>query len=165
MRNWMVAAGIGGLMVVAAALYAGDEKTAETPDNSTASVVVVRFGKSGHAESEALMKSVVTPLRDGFLEKDVLFLDVDLSSRGSRHQAKMLLNALDMASVWKKFGSKPGTAVIIDVMEGETALEADSKTSLDKAKKAVSSILDKQSGGDEEEMPEDDDSDSEESMD
>lgn len=163
MRTWFVAAGLGGVLIVAAALHAGDEKKTETPDDSTASVIVVRFHKSGHADSESLWKSVVAPLREAFLDKDVLFVDADVSSRESRHQAKLLLNSLDLGGLWKKYGSKPGTAVILDVSEGEAALVADSKTALDKAKKAVSSVLDKGSE-DEEEMPEDDDSD-DESMD
>jgi len=153
MRNWIVVAGFGGLMIVATALQAGDEK--ETPEDSTPSVVVVRFAKSGHTDSDSVGKSVAKPLRDAYAAKDVLFVDVDVSSRESRHQAKLLLNALDLGSVWTKHGKKPGTLVVFDVMEGDIALVADAKTDAAKAKKSVETILNRDR--EEEEVPEEED--------
>ena len=162
MRNWIVAAGLGGMMIVATALEAGDEKAKETPDDSTPTVVVVRIAKTGHADSEKVGKSVGQPLRDSYAAKDVLFLEVDVTSRESRHQAKLLLNSLELGTIWAKHGQKPGSIVVFDVMEGEIALVADAKTAADKAKKSVETILNRDR--EEEEAPEEE-GDGDESMD
>jgi len=169
MRSWIIAAGLGGFLVVAGALQAGEDKGGETPDDSLPSAIVVRISKAGDADSDKVANAVAQPLRAAFAGKDVLFLDVDVTTKETRHQAKLLLNSLDLGSIWKKHGTKPGTLVVYDVSEGSIAETADAKSSVDKAKKAVEGILAKASSGDEEEgaeeeMPEDDGGDEEDPM-
>jgi hypothetical protein len=113
----------------------------DAADYSYAQVYCVAFTKSGDATSQALEKAWLTKLRDEFADKDVLFLSADMTSRGSKHQAQMLLNALSMENIWRDHGQQPGSAVLVESEWGRFAATLTSKTTLAEARAAIKKAL------------------------
>jgi len=100
----------------------------ETPDDSYPRTVVVTFRTDGHKACKDL-EAKVAKVRAQFEDKDVLFVTADLTSRASRHQAKLLLNALSLGEIWRKNSKSPDRCVLVGADTGEVLKSLTSKDS------------------------------------
>jgi hypothetical protein len=103
------------LAISTAVVMAGDE---ETPDSSTPQVAALVFRLEKNKPS-ADLAAVVAKVRRTTEDKNVLFVDVNLTTRGSRHQAKLLLNVLGLNPVWKANTKSAGRLILVDLDTGE----------------------------------------------
>lgn len=156
MRRAFLGAFLGAFALVcgATAFVIADDKKAETPDDSYPRVLVINFHANGNAACKAL-EPKLAKLRPTFEDKEVLFVTVDLSSRSSRHQTKLLLNVLGLGTVSKAYATKPGHVVLIDVSTSDTIKAFDSAVEPAAIEAALNKALTPPKEEDEE--PEDDD--------
>jgi hypothetical protein len=124
---------------LAAAVALAQEK--ETPDDSFPECLVITFRADKHEGSQIVETKVVPKLRETFGGKNVLFLTVDLTSRESRHQGKLLLNVVDKAECWENFGKTPGVVAIVDAFSGLPVTKIRNKDELQLAEKSIRKIL------------------------
>lgn len=144
MRRFSVLS-FGAILAVAAAVgVAADD---ETPDESMPRLIAVKFHADGCAKCKEMDGKYLAKLKTELADQDVLFLTADLTSRGSRHQSKLLLNTLNMDGLWAKYGKSSGTLVIVDLDTGDEAYAFGAKDDFAKVRKAVAELL---SGGEDE---------------
>jgi hypothetical protein len=129
---------LAGLALVTAAGHAQDK---ETRDDSFPECLVIAFRAEKHAGSQELETKVIPTLRATFQEKDVLFLTVDLTSSGTRHQGKLLLNLLDQGEHWKSFKKTPGVLAIVDAFSGQVEAKVTKKEEMKQAEKSIRKVL------------------------
>ncbi|MHC4939017.1 MAG: hypothetical protein ACYTHK_08615 [Planctomycetota bacterium] len=155
MNRKLIAVALAGL--IAGSGVAEDKAVKpETWDGSVPTLFALTFLKSGHADS-AKLESTLAELRKGYEEKDILFLRIDVSTRASRHQSKLLLNALAIESdVWKTAFAAPGVFKIVDADTGEARAEFNHKKTAKEIKKGLDAELEKPREVEEEEEPEGD---------
>ncbi|MHC4953164.1 MAG: hypothetical protein ACYTGZ_04685 [Planctomycetota bacterium] len=116
-------------------------KQSDTWDGSVPKVILIGFVKADDAGSAKLEKTIAG-LRRLYEDKDVLFVRVDATSRGSRHQAKLLLNSLSVArDLWSAGFKSPGTVVLVDPDIGESVAKFDHKKDSAAIKKALDKAL------------------------
>ncbi len=139
------ALGFGAILAVVAAVGVADDD--ETPDDSLPRFIAVKF----HADTSPACKEMdakyLAKIRTEFADKDILFLTADVTSRGSRHQAKMLLNALGLDRVWQKYGKSSGKLVVLDVDDGEEVYSCGASEDAGKVRKTIEDLL--KGGGEE----------------
>ncbi|MHC4849386.1 MAG: hypothetical protein ACYTEG_13145 [Planctomycetota bacterium] len=139
-------------------LGVADDKAAkpDTWDGSVPKGLALTFVKAGHADSVKLEKTI-SELRGAYEDKDILFLRIDVSTRATRHQSKLLLNALSIESdVWKPAFAKPGVFKIVDEDSGEVQASFDHKSSAKEIRKALDVEIAPPEEIEEEEEPEGD---------
>lgn len=154
MRRFSVISFGAILAVVAAVGVAADE---ETPDESMPRFIAVKFHADSCAKCKEMDGKYLTKLRAEFADKDILFLTADLTSRGSRHQAKLLLNSLNLDGLWAKYGKSSGNFIVVDVDTGDQVAFG-AKDDLGKVKKSLDEMFAGGGCGEEEEpMGEDED--------
>jgi len=146
MRRFYVVSAVAIALGWAAVAGAGDT---ETPDDSLPKILAISV-TAKDKDSETLEKNCVAKLRAAYAGKNVLFLNVDISSMESRHQAKLLLNTLGLGDVWKAHGKSAGQLHLVDpftnaVVKSFTAKDDDTKVRGD-LDKAVSSDEDEGCG-------------------
>jgi len=117
MRRFIVVLGLVALVAGLGTVgLAGD---GETADDSLPRLIAVNFHSDSAKESKEIDSKFLAKVRSDMADKDILFVTADVTSRGSRHQAKMLLNSLGLQEIWKKYSATPGKVVVVDVdMEG-----------------------------------------------
>jgi len=146
---------IGALLVTSA--VTADEKI---DDSATPRLICISFMKTGDAASGQIESAFLGKMRTDYATQNVLFLQADLSTPATTHQARLLLNALGGHEVWMKNSKKPGTVVLVDGEYGDiratltgASKEADAKKAFEAAMKPQEESDepgDKDEGGDEE---------------
>jgi hypothetical protein len=136
-RGWLPLL-LAGLALVTASGRAQDK---ETREDSFPECLVITFRADKHAGSQELEAKVIPNLRETFQERDVLFLTVDLTSSGTRHQGKLLLNLLDQGEHWKSFKKTPGVVAIVDAFSGLIEAKVAKKEELKLAEKSIHKVL------------------------
>lgn len=152
MRRFSVLS-FGAILAVVAAVGVAADK--ETPDESMPRFIAVKFHADTCAKCKEMDGKYLTKLRAEFADQDILFLTADLTSRGSRHQSKLLLNSLNLDGLWAKYGKSSGNLIVLNVDTGDQVHAFGAKDDLATVKKALGETL---SGGG-------DDADEEEPMD
>lgn len=128
----------------------------DTPDDSVARVYCVAFTKTGDAASQSIEKAWLGKIRTEFADKNVLFITADLTSKGSRHQAKLLLNGLGLEDLWRSYASKPGTVVAAEAEWGRVLGAMTSKTTPAEARATLTKGLTPAAGMDGDDDDDDD---------
>ena len=91
----------------------------ETPDHSRPVVIAVAVHSDVAKADCAKLEGNLKIVRKEFEDKNVLFLRIDVSTRGERHQSKMLLNSLGLDNVWSKHGRMAGKLFLVDPVSGD----------------------------------------------
>ncbi|MHC4957240.1 MAG: hypothetical protein ACYTGN_02610 [Planctomycetota bacterium] len=139
--------------VSAAAVVAGDK---ETPDDSMPRIAAVVI-KAEKNKPSADLVALVAKVRRTCEHEDVLFVDVDVSTRGTRHQGKLLLNVLGLNPIWKAHAKKAGRLVLVEINSGEIIKMLSASDGESAIKAAIAEAL--EPVGEPEDDPEEEDGD------
>ncbi len=60
------------------------------------------------------LESKLSGIRDGFLDEDILFVTMDVTTEATRHQANMLAAAIGIEFVLHQNWDEPGKLLIVD---------------------------------------------------
>ena len=108
---WLIPFALASALVVTPVL-AGDEKKVD--ESATPQIVCVSFIRSGDAASGKLEGAFLAKMRTAYATKNVLFVTADVTSAASQHQARLLLNALQLTDVWTANAKRPGRVLLVD---------------------------------------------------
>jgi len=87
-------------------------------DDCQPKLFAVSFVTTGHAGSKEL-EAKLARVRTDYAGRDVLFLTADLTTPGSRHQAKLLLNSLGLGrELWGANAKSAGRLCVVSVDTG-----------------------------------------------
>ena len=143
---WLLPFVLASALVVTPVL-AGDEKVDE---GATPRVVCVSFVRSGDAASGKLEGAFLAKMRTAYVTKNVLFLTADVSTTASQHQARLLLNALELSDLWTANAKKPGRVLLVDGEYGSVRATLTATTKEAEAKKAFEAAMKPQEEDDDE---------------
>jgi hypothetical protein len=132
---------LAALLAVAVG-HAGDEPA----DDSQPRLIAVKFHSDSDAASKAIDARYLAKVRADLGEKDVLFLTADLTSKATRHQAVLLLNALALQSIWKQFSGSPGKLVVFDLETEEVAATFGADAEAEKVRASIDKLLGSEGG-------------------
>lgn len=100
-------------------------------------VTVVLFGSAKSKDADVVRDTLLVPLRKSWAAANVLFYEVDLSTTASAHQARLMLSATGLGTIYTSYKKKPGVAVIWDNFTEKVVLELTAKSKLDAAQGAI----------------------------
>jgi hypothetical protein len=130
------------LLVLASTLLsqarAGDEEAGE---NTLPRVFCIAFLKDGDAGSATVQKGWLKKLETDLAERDVLFLHADLTSAGTRHQARLLMTQIALEGVWRDHANRPGTVALVDAEWGTVKHVLDARTTEAQARAGIEAML------------------------
>jgi len=138
------------LMVPALAIAIGFAEDDDMGEDALAKAIVVHFHAKGNPASKDAETRLLAPARRDYEERAVLFVTVDVTTRASKNQAKLLLNALGLGDAYRAHAGKPGSVVVVDASLGEVVKTFTGKSDLKSLKSAVDDLL-----AEDEEMEED----------
>ena len=118
----------------------------EAVDESQPRLIAVKFHSDTDAASKAIDARYLTKVRADMGEKDILFLTADLTSKATRHQAALLLNALALQSLWKQFSGTPGKFVVLNIETEEVAATFGADADAEKVRAALDGLLSGEGG-------------------
>lgn len=133
---WKVS-GLVLLLLLALPAQAEDEEM----DEPSVEAFVISIRSAKETESASIEKSILVPLRKAYAERGVLFLDLDLSSKATKNQARLLMSATGLGHLYAKYKSKAGTAIVFDPFNDRVVLEMNAKTKPDAAMAALKKVL------------------------
>lgn len=96
--------------LVAAAALAQDEEAGEI-----AAPQILAFTVSDGSVQSKELESAVGKVRGAYDEKPVLFLTINLASKGSRNQAEMLFFSLGLNPIWEECKKTPAQLVLVNL--------------------------------------------------